>query len=249
MNSGKALRLSRIMQNQKMLCVPLDHGITDGPLSNLSKFRYLAEAVIDGGATAIIVHKGMVRFLPTMSTTGLVIHLSASTSLSGNIVNKCIVCGVEEALSLGADAVSVHINVGNAYEQQMITDLANISKQCVLWGMPLLAMMYVRNENNDDVMDLSKTKHAVRIAEELGVDVIKIAYPGCVKSLKEVVSCSEVPIVIAGGRFVTDQEQLLNLSAELVGIGIAGLSFGRNVFCHHDPKYIIEKLHALLFSD
>ena len=49
---------------------------------------------------------------------------------------------VEEAVRLGADAVSVHINVGAKEEPEMLQMLGTISDKCDEWSVPLVAMMY-----------------------------------------------------------------------------------------------------------
>ena len=34
---GRQIRLSRILADGKMLCIPMDHGITNGPIPGLEK--------------------------------------------------------------------------------------------------------------------------------------------------------------------------------------------------------------------
>jgi hypothetical protein len=45
----------------------------------------------------------------------LIVHLSASTSLGPDPNAKVDVAEVEEAIRLGADGVSVHVNIGNGH--------------------------------------------------------------------------------------------------------------------------------------
>ena len=61
-----------------------------------------------------------------------------------------IVCSVKEAVKLGADAVSIHVNVGADDEADMLKDMGEIAKDCNKWGMPLLAMMYPRGKKIKD---------------------------------------------------------------------------------------------------
>jgi len=70
----------------------------------------------------------------------------------------------------------------------MLIDLGYISQKCMEWGIPLLAMMYPRGPHIKDPCDVKVVKHAVRIAAELGVDIIKTNYTGDAKSFKEVVT-------------------------------------------------------------
>ena len=43
---------------------------------------------------------------------GLIIHLSGATNLAPDPNRKVLVCSVERALKMGADGVSIHINIG-----------------------------------------------------------------------------------------------------------------------------------------
>jgi fructose-bisphosphate aldolase/2-amino-3,7-dideoxy-D-threo-hept-6-ulosonate synthase len=98
---------------------------------------------------------------------GLIIHLSASTSLSPDPNNKVTVTSVEKAIQLGADAVSVHVNIGSETEPQMLQELGQISEICSQWGIPLLAMMYPRGQKITSETDVNMVKHAARVGSEL----------------------------------------------------------------------------------
>jgi len=77
-------------------------------------------------------------------------------------------------LKYGADAVSIHVNIGNSYEQAMLRDFSKISNQCKDFGVPLLAMMYFRNNENTTSYDEKSLIHSVRVAVELGADIVKM---------------------------------------------------------------------------
>jgi len=81
---------------------------------------------------------------------GLIVHCSASTSISADPNAKTLVCSVEEAIQRGADAVSIHVNLGADSEQEMLGDFAVISQSCNDYNIPLLAMMYVRGHDVKD---------------------------------------------------------------------------------------------------
>jgi len=99
-------------------------------------------------------------------------------------------------------------------------------------GHPLLAMMYPRGPKIKDPCDVKVVKHAVRIAAELGVDIIKTNYTGDAKSFKEVVDgAMGVPVVIAGGAKGSDMETL-EMVEGAIKAGAAGVAMGRNAFQH-----------------
>jgi len=85
--------------------------------------------------------------LPTPLKIGVIAHLSGSTALGPSPNKKVLIGSVEEVIRLGADAVSVHINVGAKEESEMLHDLGLISDECDKWSMPLVAMMYPRGES------------------------------------------------------------------------------------------------------
>jgi len=244
--NGKTIRINRILRNGKMLCVPLDHGITISDISHLAEFKNTVNIIIANGASSIVVHKGMVRFLPALNDTGLIVHLSASTE-KHKPVYKVIVCEVAEAISLGADAVSIHINLGNDYEKLMLSDFARISKDCQTYGIPLLVMMYIRNNDNEDISSIDSAKHSIRIAAELGADIVKIDVSQSLEDLKSIIKNALIPVVIAGGK-VLNPKLFYELASELMKSGIIGVSFGRNVFMSENPEETMKNLTNIIYK-
>lgn len=57
---GVARRTARIGDDDTYLLVPMDHGVSAGPLPGLVDPAITAGAVARGGATGVIVHKGLV---------------------------------------------------------------------------------------------------------------------------------------------------------------------------------------------
>jgi class I fructose-bisphosphate aldolase len=200
---------------------------------------------VSGGADAVLVHKGIAKHVDTLGS-GLIVHVSASTKLGGKPNLKVGVCTLEEAVRLGADAVSAHINIGSEDEDKMLEFLGALSEQCDSFGIPLLAMMYprgpsVKNENEYEVVS-----HAARIGAELGADVVKTVYTGDTTSFRRVVQSCPVPVVVAGGpRMKTDMD-VLELGESSMKAGAAGLSFGRNVFQHDRPEAMSRALSAIV---
>ena len=108
---GKQIRLERIMNRDtgRTVIVPMDHGVTVGPINGLIDMKTTVNAVALGGANAILIHKGLVTsgHRRRGKDVGLIIHLSGSTALSPYPNAKTLVCTVEEAIKLGADIVKV----------------------------------------------------------------------------------------------------------------------------------------------
>ncbi len=243
---GKQIRLERIMNrnSKRTVIVPMDHGITLGPIRGIINIKKSVDAVAAGKANAIIIHKGVVESGHRGGGTdvGLIIHLSASTILSPDPNAKVLVCTVEESIRYGADAISIHINIGSDDEKSMLKDLGNTAKKAQDWGMPLIAMMYTRGEKIKNEYAPSVVKHAARIGAELGADIVKVAYTGSAESFSEVVEGCFVPVVIAGGEKMETDRQVLEMVQGSLDAGGAGASIGRNAFQHPKPEKIVRAI-------
>jgi len=250
---GKAIRLERILDRQsgRTVIVPMDHGITVGPIRGLTNMVRTVDSVVNGGATAIVIHKGIVAsgHRGSGKDVGLIVHLSASTTLSPDPNAKVLVTEVEEAIQLGADAVSVHVNLGAPTEKEMLQGLGAVARKCSVWGMPLLAMMYTRGEKIKNQFDVNYVKHAARVGAELGADIVKVVYTGSISSFREVVASCPVPVVIAGGEKMESEKELLTMVADSLKAGGTGVSIGRNVFQHARPMKMVAAIGAIVHQN
>ena len=245
---GKKNRISRIMRDNKMLCIPMDHGISSGPIKGLDEIHQTINKIDAGGVTAILIQKGIIKTLSKPPNAGLIMHLSASTELGPSPNRKIMIGSVDEAIRLGADAVSVHINIGCKDEPEMLQTLGMVSDECDLWGMPLIAMMYPRGENIKNPQNPETVAHVARIGAEAGADIVKTVYTGTSDSFKEVVKGSPVPIVIAGGPKVNTDREILEMAEGAMRAKASGVTFGRNVFQHKDPQGISTALRLVVLE-
>ncbi len=249
---GKKIRLERIIDrnSHKTVIIPMDHGVTVGPIEGLADMRTAVSNVVAGGANAILMHKGIVRagHRGTGRDVGLIIHLSAGTAMSPDPNAKELVCTVEEAIKLGADAVSVHINLGAETDKEMLRQLGQISERCFEWQMPLVAMMYTRGAKIKDEYNVENVKHAARVGAELGADIVKVVYTGSVESFAAVVEGCTVPVVIAGGPKMGSDEEIFNMVQGALEAGAAGVSIGRNAFQHKAPAKMVQALSRMVHA-
>ena len=155
---------------------------------------------------------------------------------------------VKEAIRLGADAVSLHINIGSKEEPKMLYKLGMVADECNEWNIPLIAMMYPRGENIQNPHEASVVAHAARIGAEAGADIVKTVYTGDVNSFKEVIKSCPVPVVIAGGPKSNTDTEILQMCKDAMKAGAIGVTFGRNIFQHPKPNEIIKALHSIIFE-
>ena len=246
--SGKTIRLDRIIDRttSRAFVVPLDHGATLGPLPGLTSIKDTISQAAEGGATAVLLHKGMVsaghrRF---GRDVGLLVHLSAGSMYGADPDSKVLISSVEEALTLGADGVSLQLNIGGAGEPLMLETAGKISADCARWGVPLLTMVYPKGKAAEDP---TSAKTCVRIAAELGSDIIKTSYTGDYDSFREVVHGCPVPVLIAGGPDISSDRDLLTMVYDALEAGASGIAIGRRIFEHQNIRGISLALSDILF--
>jgi fructose-bisphosphate aldolase/2-amino-3,7-dideoxy-D-threo-hept-6-ulosonate synthase len=223
----------------------MDHGVTAGPVAGLVKMQELIDKLLAGEADALVVHRGIAKHVDT-GKAGLIVHLTGITKLGPDPNNKVQVCSVEEAIRIGADAVSVHVNVGAPQEDKMLENLGKVADDCDKYGIPLLAMMYprgkkIKNEHAADVV-----AHAARLGAELGADIVKTNYTGDIETFKDTVQGCQVPVIIAGGPKAETTQEVLQAAYDSIKAGGCGLSFGRNVFQHKNPTLMVKALTAIV---
>ena len=254
MNIGKSIRIERLFdrKSKKTIIIPMDHGLTMGTIKGLENIADMVDKVALGGANAVLMHSGMVSIGHRQygKDIGLIIHLSGATNLAPDPDRKVLVCSVERALKMGADGVSIHINIGAKEEPEMLQDASKTIEKSREWGIPLIAMMYprgnkIKNENDPEVVNI-----AVRVGVELGADVIKTNYTGDIDSFKEIVNgVSHVPIIIAGGPKMDSISDLFQMVYDSIQAGGCGVSIGRNIFQSEDPTKMISAIYKIVHKN
>ncbi|MFC7068022.1 2-amino-3,7-dideoxy-D-threo-hept-6-ulosonate synthase [Halobaculum lipolyticum] len=251
-HAGLAARLDRISTDDRILMVPMDHGITLGAVKGLKDIEGTIDAVTRGGADAVLTQKGVApRVHANLNGAGYVVHLNASTVVGPESNDKRPTGTVKGAIRAGADAVSMHINVGSDYEPEQMTFLSELCETAGDYGVPVLAMAYARGANlegDDPEHDAEYLGHAVRLAEECGADLVKTAYSGDSASFEHVCESTRLPVIIAGGSPVGDLATLENVRGAM-DAGAAGVSMGRTIFQHDDPEAMTRAVSAVVHED
>lgn len=230
--------------------VPMDHGVSCGPLDGLEDMRRAVNEVAEGGADAVLGHKGLIRCGHRRGgrDVGLILHLSSSTDLSPHPNAKILTAGVEDALKLGADGVSMHVNLGDETEPRMLADLGRIAGEAHTWGMPFMAMIYARGPKIADSLDPGVVAHCARVGAELGADIVKVPYTGDMDSFARVIEGCCVPVLIAGGPKAATTRDFLHMVDSAIKAGAMGISVGRNVFQHPKPRLLAAALSGIVHA-
>ena len=252
-NLGKNIRLERLFdrKSKKTIIIPMDHGLTLGTIKGLENLVDMIDKVALGGANAVLEHSGMVGAGHRQygKDIGLIIHLSGATNLTPDPNKKVLVCSVERALKMGADGVSIHINIGANEEPEMLQDAHTVIEASREWGIPLLAMMYPRGEKITNENAPEAVNIAVRVGAELGADIVKTNYTGDIDSFKYIVKGVNIPVIIAGGPKMDTIPELYQVVYDSIQAGGAGVAIGRNVFQADDPTKVVRGLAKIVHNN
>jgi fructose-bisphosphate aldolase/2-amino-3,7-dideoxy-D-threo-hept-6-ulosonate synthase len=86
----------------------------------------------------------------------------------------------------------------------------------------------------------------VRLCAELGADIVKTNWPGDQESFGRCVEAANgVPVVLAGGSRLADEELLIRME-QAMAAGAIGCSVGRNIFMHDHPEAITRALSRVI---
>ncbi len=137
-------------------------------------------------------------------------------------------------------AVVVYVTLAGENEPEMISYLSRVGETCEFKGMPLIAEAEYPNayqslDSMSEALGPEYLKRNARLCAELGADIVKVNWSGDARSFEEIIRASGKPVVLAGGRWISDLE-LLTRMAEARKAGAVGCSVGRNVFEHSRPQ-------------
>jgi 2-amino-4,5-dihydroxy-6-oxo-7-(phosphonooxy)heptanoate synthase len=246
---GRALRLARLTkcEAEPLFIVPLDHTVTDGPFTDARGYDELLVTLASNGADAIVIHKGRLGLMPAevYSRLSVIVHISASTKYAADPTFKYQVGDVEDCLRRGADAVSVHVNIGSPTEDRQLGLMGEVADACDRVGLPLLAMLYPRGAGIKDHAPLDVLLHAASLAVDLGADIVKLPLDGSVSAMRRVIDSCPIPVVAAGGNQVSDSE-FDAFVADVMKSGARGLAAGRNIFKAGDPAEKVRDVRNVL---
>jgi len=237
---GKATRLARLFRSDgRAVVIALDHGQFKGAMPGLGSMPEIVRRVVDGGADGIILNAGAVESCVPIyaGRCSLIVRVTgASTDANPAFDYHRQILSVEEAVTLGADAVIAMGFLGSAGEAPSLSLMADIAESCRAWGMPLVAEMLVAEPSK--FHDVPTIALGARVAFELGADVVK-AYGAGEPAFAEIPKSSPLPVLVAGGAQSADPAEM---ARQVIARGAAGVAFGRTVFGTENPTQVVGSL-------
>ena len=248
---GVDRRRSRIEgRDGRTLLLAIDHGLPAGPIPGIERPAELLRRMRSVPFSGLVVNAGLV---PCVSKDippewGLVVHLSAGTLLGSRPASKVLSSTVEQAISIGADMVSIHVSFGAREEDRMIADAGRVTDAAQSFGVPVLIMAYAPAESGRSSDDAFAAAHAARAAAEIGASIIQTNFAGSADGVRTIIRGCPVPVVMAGGPRTVSEDAFLESLRESVRAGAAGIAVGRQVFQAPDPAAAAHRIAEVVFG-
>lgn len=257
-------RMNRLFRNGGCLDVAVDHGVCNEPgfLVGLEDMSQVIDTLVAARPDAIQMAYGQADLLQARTDhdkPALVMRLDMGNPYNARrhrVMWAELQYAADPALpAVEMDAACVVVNLFMLPDEpdlfrQCVQNIARVRDGCTRYGMPLMIEPLVMLPN--DVRggyqvdgDAEKIVTLVRVAAEMGADIIKADPTQNAEDFHRVVEAARVPVLARGGG-KEDLRLVLEKSAALVGQGAKGLVYGRNIYQHANPKAVVAALMAII---
>lgn len=257
-------RMNRLFTNGRCLDVAIDHGVCNEPsfMVGLEDMAGVVGQLIAAGPDAIQMNYGQADLLqsrPEKDKPALVMRLDMGNPYNSQRHREmwAELQNADEPLigALEMDAACVVVNLFMLPDEpelfrQCVRNIASVRAATAKYGMPLMIEPLVMLPN--DVRggyqvdgDAEKIVPLVRLAAEMGADIIKADPTSNAEDFHRVIEAARVPVLVRGGG-KEDLRAVFNKSAALLAQGAHGLVYGRNIYQHDNPKRVVASLMAMI---
>ena len=217
-----------------------DHGYFMGSVSGLERLDLLIPTLLDH-VDVLMTNRGAFRTCVKPNfRKGIALRVSAGSSmLNDDLSHEIVSVDIEDAIRMNADCIAVQTFIGADGQLESINNLSSVINAGSRYSIPTMGVVAVgKNMERTD----KYFKLATRIIAELGANIVKTYY--CDK-FEEIVAACPVPIVVAGGKKLPEQEALQMAYHSIQG-GANGLDMGRNIFQSYHPAAMAEAIGKIV---
>lgn len=250
---GKQIRFNRIFaEDGRAVIVAVNQGIKMGPQGGIADLGALLSSLCPQKPDAIMMHRGSAMQYAQLfaGRSALVLKLTNRTRFTGPVETQ--VASVDDAVALGADAVSMGFTMCDAHENESLELAAQIAAQAQRAGVPMMVHAYPNGGmiSAEQQRSVENVGHAVRVAKEIGVDVIKTFYTGDSHSFAKIVSiAAPCRLIISGGPCCETLRACFEMTWQGIQAGCAGIAYGRNIWQHEYPAAVLAGLNAIVHGN
>lgn len=257
---GAELRLGRLFRKESRatFIVAIDHGLTTGVQPGAERALDAMERVISCNPDGVLLSPGLLKqtgdlfsFRGAPSPILRADFLLNDERLKDLGEQHRVICSPEEAVDLGADAITMFLVLG-VEEGKMFADnasaVASAAQQSHRTGLPLIVETVLWGSRIEDSRDPDLLAFGCRMAAELGADVIKTEYTGDPETMKPVVEGCPVPLLVLGGPKGDSAEDLVESTRGAMAAGARGVIYGRNIWQADDPIRLSTDIKETIYN-
>jgi len=250
--------MSKLFKNGRAMFLAYDQGLEHGP-KDFNDKNYNPEYIIDialrNKFTGLIFHKGLAeKYRENYSgKVPLIVKVNGKDNIAKAQAEEApyspLVCSVDYAVKLGADAVGYTLYVGSPLESEAMKDLRDVQEKARDYGLPVIGWMYPRGKYVPNDVDPNIVAYGARVGLELGCDLLKLKYTGSKDTFKKSVEMAGRAKVLCAGGLKSDLNTFLQQTRDILDVGAAGVAVGRNVWQSDDPDKVSKALEKIIFED
>ena len=265
--SSKA-RMHRLFRNGRCLDIAIDHGVCNEPtfLNGLEDIRTVIEVLAEAGPDAVQLNYGQADLLQAAgdkTRPALVLRTDLGNPYN-SVRHREMWAVLQNACdpvlpAVHLDAACVVVNLFMIPDEpgifrQCLENIARLRADCEKYGMPLMIEPLVMAPNDSGKGayavdgDATKIVTLVRLARELGADIIKADPTADPEDFHKVVEAARCPVLVRGGG-KEDLRQVLRKTEVLLRQGAKGVVYGRNIYQQVNPKKVVAALMEMIHQD
>lgn len=217
-----------------------DHGYFMGSVSGLERLDLIIPKLLDSVDVLMGTRGALRSCVPPECKKAIALRTtSGSSMLNDDLSHEVVAVNVEDAIRMNADCMAVQTFIGADGQLSSIDNLSKTVNDGMRYSIPTMGVIAVgkQMERTDRFFKL-----ATRIVAEMGASIIKTYY--C-ENFEEVVAACPVPIVVAGGKKLPEDEAL-TLAYKSISEGARGLDMGRNIFQSQHPVEMANAIRKIV---
>lgn len=228
---GMKTRLANIFQPKSGHTVMLafDHGYFMGSTAGLERLDLVIPPIAPHIDVLMATRGALRTCISPFTGKGVALRVTAGSSMvDDDLSHEIVSVNIEDAIRMNADCMAVQTFIGADGEKSSLDNLSQVVNAGLRYGIPTMGVVAVGKE-----MERTSRffKLATRILPELGAQIVKTYY--C-EDFEEITSACPVPIVVAGGKKLPEDEAL-TMCYKAISEGASGVDMGRNIFQSANP--------------
>lgn len=240
---GEKNRLARLFnpKSGNTVMLAFDHGYIMGATAGLERLDVSIPPLLPYADVLMGTRGAIKACIPPTAENAICLRATYDSSVlyDDMSVGNGLSTDLESAVRLNASALAIQTFIGAPGEKDSLETLCRAIDAGEKYGIPVLGVTAVGKQ-------MERTPRffglATRILAELGASIVKTYY--C-SDFEKVVAACPVPIVIAGGKKLPEDEAL-TMAYHAISEGARGVDMGRNIFQSENPSAMCQAVGKIV---